>query len=259
MASYERLPPGTQRIEDTAGKNILLAPQPPADPNHPLNWSKLRKSVHMVILCFYALMVFATLCVSVPLWQIFNEELGISYPDLNNTYASNMAALSVGCILFIPIALRFGRRPIYIVTTLIMLASAIWQAKMMTLGDMIGNNIIMGIAGAVNEALFQVTVADLFFVHQRGTMNGIYLVLVVTGKPYLDVTGVVGPRTNHTCANNRKLLWSCRRWLCRSFLSRLEMGLLVVYYLLVHLQVIATPLEHERLAANSFFPFANHS
>jgi MFS family permease len=99
------------------------------------------------------------LCVAVPLWQDFNTELGISYADLNNTYASNMAALSVGCIIFIPIALRIGRRPVYIVTTLIMLASAIWQAKMVTLGDMIGTNVIMGIAGAVNEALFQVTVS----------------------------------------------------------------------------------------------------
>lgn len=99
------------------------------------------------------------LCVAVPLWQDFNTELGISYADLNNTYASNMAALSVGCIIFIPIALRIGRRPVYIVTTLIMLASAIWQAKMVTVGDMIGTNVIMGIAGAVNEALFQVTVS----------------------------------------------------------------------------------------------------
>lgn len=70
-----------------------------------------------------------------------------------------MAALSVGCIIFIPIALRIGRRPVYVVTTLIMLASAIWQAKMTNLGDMIGTNVIMGIAGSVNEALFQVTVS----------------------------------------------------------------------------------------------------
>ena len=34
--TLERLPPGTQRIEDKAGENILLAPQPNADPNQPL-------------------------------------------------------------------------------------------------------------------------------------------------------------------------------------------------------------------------------
>jgi len=98
------------------------------------------------------------LCVSVPLWQDFNEELGMSYDVLNDGYATNMATLSVGCIIFVPIALRIGRRPIYIVTALIMLAAAVWQAEMMTVGDMIGANAVSGLAGAVNEALFQVTV-----------------------------------------------------------------------------------------------------
>ncbi|KAK7419043.1 hypothetical protein QQX98_003545 [Neonectria punicea] len=151
------LPPGTQRIEDANGAQIVLAPQPGSDPNQPLNWSTGRKTLHMTLLSLYAMMVFAILCVSVPLWQDFNEELGMSYDQLNNGYATNMATLAVGCIIFIPIALRIGRRPVYIVTGLIMLASAIWQAKMQTVGDMIATNAISGIAGAVNEALFQVT------------------------------------------------------------------------------------------------------
>lgn len=135
---------------------------------------------------------------SVPFWQNFNEELGMSYDALNNGYAANMAGLATGCIIFIPIALRIGRRPIYLITGLIMFASGIWQAMTYTVGDMVGMNAIAGIAGAVNEALFQVTVgdcqllaqhltnlsnqvADLFFVHQRGTMNGIYLMMVLVG------------------------------------------------------------------------------
>jgi MFS family permease len=82
----------------------------------------------------------------------------MSYAILNDGYATNMATLSVGCIVFVPIALRIGRRPVYIVTSLIMLGAAIWQAKMYTVGDMIGANAISGLAGAVNEAIFQVTV-----------------------------------------------------------------------------------------------------
>ena len=46
----------------------------------------------------------------------------------------------------------------YLVTALIMLASAVWQAKMKTVGDMFGTNALSGFAGAVNEAIFQVTV-----------------------------------------------------------------------------------------------------
>jgi MFS family permease len=84
----------------------------------------------------------------------------MSYSVLNDGYATNMAALSVGCIIFVPIALRIGRRPVYLATALIMMAAAIWQAEMHTVGDMIGANVISGLAGAVNEALFQVTVGS---------------------------------------------------------------------------------------------------
>ncbi|KAK4944136.1 hypothetical protein LTR10_016469 [Elasticomyces elasticus] len=208
--SSDRLPPGTQRIEDQAGSKILLAPQPNADPNQPLNWSAFRKTVHMTILCLYALMVFAILCVAVPLWQDFNEELGMSYAVLNDGYATNMATLSVGCIIFVPIALRLGRRPIYLITALVMLAGAIWQAKMYTVGDMIGSNAITGLAGAVNEAIFQVTVADLFYVHQRGTMNGIYLAVVIVGN-YL------GPVAAGYVAVNQNWRWVF--WYCTIFMS----------------------------------------
>lgn len=118
---------------------------------------------------------------SVPFWQNFNEELGLSYDTMNNGYSVNMIGLAIGCIIFIPIALRIGRRPVYLATAAIMFAAGAWQAETYTAGDMFGCNAIAGVAGAVNEALFQVTVADLFFVHQRGTMNGIYLGIVLVG------------------------------------------------------------------------------
>jgi MFS family permease len=102
---------------------------------------------------------------SVPFWQNFNEELSMSYDALNNGYAVNMAGLATGCIIFIPIALRIGRRPIYLITGLIMFASGIWQAMTYTVGDMVGMNAIAGIAGAVNEALFQVTVGNCQLLH----------------------------------------------------------------------------------------------
>ena len=178
------LPPGTTLIEDITGKSarIILSPQPTADPNQPLNWSSRRKCIHMIILSFYALMIFAILCVPPPLWGQINEELGISFKDLNDAYATSQGTLALGCIIFVPFGLKYGRRPVYILTALIMLASSVWFGKVQSRGDLYGANVICGLAGAVNEALFQVTVADLFFVHQRGTMNGIFIVIVLLGN-----------------------------------------------------------------------------
>ncbi|KAH7323818.1 serine/threonine kinase 16 [Rhexocercosporidium sp. MPI-PUGE-AT-0058] len=183
---------------------IILQPQPSEDPNDPLNWSNFRKTVNFSLVLFYTLLGFAVITVQTPLWAPINEELGFSYTALNNGYATNVAALAVGCVFFVPVALKYGRRPIYLTTTLLMLLSCIWQAKMTNLADLYLSVFLSGLASAVNEALIQITVewiADLFFVHQRGTMNGIYIIIVAIGN-YL------GPVASGYIANSQGWAWS---------------------------------------------------
>ncbi|KAL9571897.1 hypothetical protein ACKAV7_003886 [Fusarium commune] len=218
--NIDTLPPGTQRINDLQATHMILAPQPSSDPNQPLNWSPWRKTLHMTLLSLYSMMMFAIPCMSVPFWQNFNEELGLSYDTMNNGYSVNMIGLAIGCIIFIPIALRIGRRPVYLATAAIMFAAGAWQAETYTAGDMFGCNAIAGVAGAVNEALFQVTVADLFFVHQRGTMNGIYLGIVLVGN-YL------GPVYGGQVAVKMSWRWAC--WSCTVFTGII--GVLMIFFL----------------------------
>lgn len=151
-------PPGTVRLQSIDHSNVVLSPQPTSDPNDPLNWSAKRKTLQMTLLCLYGILVYGLLTVSVPLWAPLNEELGFSYVVLNNSYGASAATLSFGCVVFVPFSQRFGRRPVYIVTSALMCVVAIWSAKMNTVGDLIGTNILMGLAGSVNETLFQVTV-----------------------------------------------------------------------------------------------------
>lgn len=155
--------------------------------------------MQMALLSFYTIFVFATLTVGVPLWADINMELGVSFDNLTNGFATNLAALSIGCWMFVPVALRYGRRPVYILTALILFGVSCWTASMKSTGEYFVTQFLSGIAGAVNETLYQVTVgqaafmtrpdltvtslqvSDLFFIHQRGSMNGIYLVCVTVG------------------------------------------------------------------------------
>ena len=52
---------------------------------------------------------------------------------------------------------------------------------MQTEGDLWGTNLLSGLAGAIAETIAQMSIADMFFVHQRGTANGIYIVMVNIG------------------------------------------------------------------------------
>ncbi|KIW05911.1 hypothetical protein, variant [Verruconis gallopava] len=153
------------------------------------NWSAWRKTVQMTLLSLYAIMVYGFLTVSPPLWADMNSELGFSYSTLNNSYGVSAATLSIGCIVFTPFAMRYGRRPVYIITSLIIFGMDIWSARMQNVPDLMLSNVFMGLAGSVNESLFQMTVNDLFFVHQRGSLNGLLFFCSTIGNYLAPVAG----------------------------------------------------------------------
>lgn len=133
------------------------------------------------------------------MWQDFEKRLGISYPKLNDQYAVNTAALGIGSIILIPLALKFGRRPIYLFTALVVCITAIWQAVLRDFKNMVTVQVFNGFACAVSWTLVPITVCilstcqklsallirvktiDLFFVHQRGRMNAIYQLMINVG------------------------------------------------------------------------------
>ena len=51
----------------------------------------------------------------------------------------------------------------------------------MTTGDLLGANLVAGLAGSIAETICQMTIADVFFVHQRATCNGVYLLMTNMG------------------------------------------------------------------------------
>ncbi|EXL67570.1 hypothetical protein FOPG_16319 [Fusarium oxysporum f. sp. conglutinans race 2 54008] len=139
-----------------------------------LNWSKGLKYLNFGLAAFYTMMVFALIDVATPTWGPMHEELGYSYEALNNSYAAGCASLAVGACVLIPFALKYGRRPIYIFSSCIHFGVAVWSARQQTVPELMMVNIISCFVGALAEVVVQMTVADVFFVNQRGTMNALF-------------------------------------------------------------------------------------
>lgn len=175
-------PPGTTILENEVSNTIILSPTPSDDPNEPLNWSKWRKHVNFFIVCFFTLMAFTANCAGTVFWGPQQEELGWTIEQQNNGYALSVAGLGLGCPLMIPFAEKFGKRPVYLVSSALALATAAWMSQMRTVGELYGSSLIQGMATSVTETIIQMTVADLYFVHQRGTCNGIYMAVVDVGN-----------------------------------------------------------------------------
>ncbi|KAJ4330796.1 hypothetical protein N0V87_009691 [Didymella glomerata] len=115
------------------------------------------------------------------------KELGFTIETLNNGYATGSAALAVGAILFIPFALKYGRRPMYLFSLIGQIAVMIWSAKMQNTADLILTNLFNCLLGALAEVIVQMTVADVFFVHERGLMNNLYIWCMTIGGSLMPI------------------------------------------------------------------------
>jgi hypothetical protein len=100
----------------------------------------------------------SSLCIQPPLWSSLSEDLDVSFVELNNSFVLQQAGIALGCLLSIPFALKFGRRPVYLLAATLVLGTNIWQAKQSVVGDLYGANFLSGLAGSANEAMVQITV-----------------------------------------------------------------------------------------------------
>ncbi|KAF5128333.1 Protein HOL1 [Metarhizium anisopliae] len=175
--------PGTVNLNelDNSGAKVILHPVPSSDPNDPLNWSTWRKTINFTLVSSYVLMTFVQLDISFTAWGRYQEELGFSVGVLNAGGAFNYSGLAIGCFIFVPLVHKYGRRPLYILSTTIQLGASIGAAVTRTRADLWISSLFAGLGGAISESIVQITIADLFFVHHHAAMNGCYLFVVATG------------------------------------------------------------------------------
>ncbi|KAH6962448.1 major facilitator superfamily domain-containing protein [Ilyonectria sp. MPI-CAGE-AT-0026] len=185
------MPPGTILLSEARqdSHQVVLHPVPTSDPNDPLNWSTWRKYINFSLILVYVFFTFVLLNIGSVAYGSYVQDLAVSYSDYNTSIALVYAGLAVGCWAFIPFVYRYGRRPFYLVSLLIQLASAVWAANMTTSREFLATNALIGFGGAISETLVQITLADTFFVHQYATMNALYLFVQATGSFLGPVAG----------------------------------------------------------------------
>jgi MFS family permease len=87
----------------------------------------------------------------------------------------------MGCVIFIPLAKKFGRRPVYLVSTALMLVTSFWISKLESLAELYIANLLQGLAGATNESIVQITVCfplvECFGAHaSRSPISSSYII-----------------------------------------------------------------------------------
>ncbi|KAK0657330.1 major facilitator superfamily domain-containing protein [Cercophora newfieldiana] len=201
---------GHVQLRDHETNEIILIPTPSNDPNDPLNWSQPYKHYIAAVICIAMMM--CNFLAAGPSIAIVKTTMDF-FPGVNPgrtpalfgdaiakiSYFFTTAALmqGVGNFFWVPIANKYGRRPTYIFSYLIYTISAIWLCFDKTYSGFLAGRIIMGFGAGAAETIAPITIADVFFLHERGTVMALYTSFLAMGASLgVIISGLI--TINHT-------------------------------------------------------------
>ncbi|GAB7356007.1 hypothetical protein MBLNU459_g6631t1 [Dothideomycetes sp. NU459] len=172
-------PDDTKKTSD--GK-IILEPQPEESMNDPLNWPTLRRDAALFSLGFYCMLGGGMTPILAAGFNNVATTFGVSEPRVALTTGLYMLGLGCGSVIASPTAILFGKRPVYLVGSILFILSAVWCALSPNYPSLVVARVFMGIAVSPVECLPSATIAEIFFLHERAYRLGIYTLLLLGGK-----------------------------------------------------------------------------
>lgn len=94
--------------------DIVLFPIPSNDPDDPLNWSRSRKLLSTLALGSYTLSIAIASAAIYSVLIPIEISTGLTLSQLNAGTGYMFLALGWGCVIFQPLALQYGKRPVYL-------------------------------------------------------------------------------------------------------------------------------------------------
>lgn len=95
-------------------------------------------------------------------------------PKVAYFFTTTSLLMGVSCFIWVPLANKYGRRPVYIASYLIYTAAALALVFIDSYGYFLAGRILLGFGAGAAETIAPITVADIFFLHQRGAMMSLY-------------------------------------------------------------------------------------
>lgn len=187
MADASEQPlPGTLQlfVQDNGNlrdQELVLVPPPTTSPNDPLNWSPWRKYWHAALVLFITGLTAATSNSAGAAGEGMLDDLGISYGVANTAAGVLFIGIGYWTLLASPMPWLYGRRIQYLICLLFSIIGSIWFARIRYAEDSIWCQLFVGASEGCAEALAQLSLSDLFFQHQRGSVLGMYILATSVG------------------------------------------------------------------------------
>ncbi|CDR45651.1 CYFA0S19e01420g1_1 [Cyberlindnera fabianii] len=161
--------------------DVILIPQPSDSPNDPLNWSKTRKMAHFAVMAFVTAFTAATSNDAGSTQDSLNEMYGISYDSMNTGAGVLFLGIGYGTLFLAPLSYLYGRKLPYLISIGLGLIGAVWFGYSKDTNDTIWSQLFVGISESCAEAAVQLSLTDIFFQHQLGSVLTVYILSTAVG------------------------------------------------------------------------------
>ncbi|KAJ5706820.1 major facilitator superfamily domain-containing protein [Penicillium malachiteum] len=163
-------------------KKIVLVPQPSKSPNDPYRWSQTKKELFTIAYGWGCGCVGAVGPLLGGAFVPLAEEFNVSLSNfVSAVQGGAIVAIAVGSLLFNSLAVKYGKRPVYLGTTLGLTISCFWAAGAKSFESFVAARVFCGLCMAPMEALVPASISDIWFVHERGFRTAIFNLGVLGG------------------------------------------------------------------------------
>lgn len=166
----------------TPDGQVILDPQPDDSLNDPLNWQQWRRDTALWSLGFYCMLGGGMTPVLAAGFNQVAADLDVSFAEVARTTGFYMMGLGVGSVIASPTAIIFGKRPVYLLSSVLFILASVWCALAPNYANLATARVFQGIAVSPVECLPSATIAEIFFLHERAFRVGIYTLLLLGGK-----------------------------------------------------------------------------
>ncbi|EFQ30151.1 major facilitator superfamily transporter [Colletotrichum graminicola M1.001] len=150
------------------GGSVVLIPTPSPDPKDPLNLPTWHKYLFIFIVGAYS-----AIAVLVPtgLGTVFPSVLK-EYPPEDASRATDLLTfptlfMAIGNLFLMPLSVVLGRRPVFLASLVLLVASGLWCAFSGSLSSHIAGRNIYSLAAGQSEALAPLIIEEMHFLHER--------------------------------------------------------------------------------------------
>ncbi|KAL1968077.1 hypothetical protein VTN77DRAFT_2207 [Rasamsonia byssochlamydoides] len=173
------------------GKNadIILVPQPSNSPNDPLNWPQWKKYLTFFSICLSVCMAGALGPLLAPEEADIAKEFGISISKAALPAGYPLLTAGLGAFLAQAWAPILGKRSAYIISTLILFVTTIWNGWASSFNSLLAARTVSGFGNGAYESIVISSIGDLFFVHERGKVIVAYNIVTLGAANICPILG----------------------------------------------------------------------